>query len=345
MRAACRPSSAANRADLAFATGFVHAQDRFFEMDLSRRLAAGELAELFGQVALEQDRKARLFRFRSVARAVLAQATPAQRAMLRGLHARGQCRAGAPAGAALGVLAARPAAGSLAHEDSMLVEYAMWWDLQANGFRREILRREINARLGGPRLRRRLEVRAAVPLSARHQLGCPASSPIAGAAGCSAADAGSRACWTCAPRSPSLRPRADRARAPLAGSNSWAVAGRLTATGAALVANDMHLGQRVPTIWYHARLRLQRPGAAAALDLNGVTLPGTPLLVAGSNGHIAWGFTNSYGDWLDVSALACTAVAEALMHTPARRCATEVAREQIRVHGAASVAAAGAYRS
>ncbi|HXN80721.1 MAG TPA: penicillin acylase family protein, partial [Steroidobacteraceae bacterium] len=59
---------AANRLDLAYATGFVHAQDRYFEMDLSRRLAAGELAELFGKVALEQDRKARLFRFRSVAR-------------------------------------------------------------------------------------------------------------------------------------------------------------------------------------------------------------------------------------------------------------------------------------
>src|ERR1700748_2957984 len=60
---------AASRSDLAFATGFLHAQDRFFEMDLSRRLAAGELSELFGRVALGQDRQARLFRFRSVARA------------------------------------------------------------------------------------------------------------------------------------------------------------------------------------------------------------------------------------------------------------------------------------
>src|SRR3954470_6408820 len=63
---------AANRADLAYATGYVHAQDRFFQMDLSRRLAAGELSELFGKVALEQDERARLFRFRSLAQKVFA---------------------------------------------------------------------------------------------------------------------------------------------------------------------------------------------------------------------------------------------------------------------------------
>src|SRR5256714_1046909 len=73
---------ASDRLDLAYATGFVHAQDRYFQMDLSRRLAAGELAELFGGAALEQDRRARLFRFRSVAREVLAQAAPAEPAPL-----------------------------------------------------------------------------------------------------------------------------------------------------------------------------------------------------------------------------------------------------------------------
>src|SRR5471032_2657569 len=73
---------AANRVDLAFATGFVHGQDRFFQMDLSRRLAAGELSELFGSVALEQDKKARLFRFRHVAADVLGAAAPEQRALV-----------------------------------------------------------------------------------------------------------------------------------------------------------------------------------------------------------------------------------------------------------------------
>ena len=79
---------ASDRVDLAYATGFVHGQDRFFQMDLARRLAAGELAELFGAVAIDHDRETRLFRFRAVAREVVAEATPAQRAVLEA-YARG----------------------------------------------------------------------------------------------------------------------------------------------------------------------------------------------------------------------------------------------------------------
>ena len=88
----------------------------------------------------------------------------------------------------------------------------------------------------------------------------------------------------------------DTVRRPLdaAGSNNWAVAGSNTTHGAALVANDMHLGLRVPNTWYRARLI---DASAAGFDEVGVTLPGTPSLVAGSNGHIAWGFTNSYGEY------------------------------------------------
>src|ERR1700730_12862651 len=139
---------AAERLDLAYATGFVHAQDRYFQMDLSRRLAAGELAELFGGVALGQDRRARLFRFRSVAREVIAQATPAERAVIEA-YARG-------VNAGLADPAGRPWEYWLLGqpplpwrpEDTILVEYAMWWDLQANGLRGEVLRHENNARLG-----------------------------------------------------------------------------------------------------------------------------------------------------------------------------------------------------
>jgi penicillin amidase len=83
------------------------------------------------------------------------------------------------------------------------------------------------------------------------------------------------------------------------GSNGFAVGGALTG-GAALLANDPHLGLRVPNIWYRARMRYPDPAdPQRMLDLNGVTLPGAPALVIGSNGHIAWGFTNSEGDWMD----------------------------------------------
>ena len=164
---------ARNRADLAWATGFLHAQDRFFEMDLSRRLAAGELSGLVGRVALEQDRKARLFRFRSVAREVVAQANPQQRAVLEA-YTRG-------VNAGLARLRARPweywllgqPPGEWHTEDSILVSYAMWWDLQANDFRRADSAARGRCAPRRTHLCRGLEVRAAVPVSGPHRLGCP----------------------------------------------------------------------------------------------------------------------------------------------------------------------------
>jgi penicillin amidase len=88
--------------------------------------------------------------------------------------------------------------------------------------------------------------------------------------------------------------------APRPGSNSFAVASTLTRNGAAMLANDMHLGLRVPNIWFRTRLRypdLDAPNGQR--DVNGVSLPGTPAIIVGSNGQVAWGFTNSYGDWTD----------------------------------------------
>ncbi|MGH8146258.1 MAG: penicillin acylase family protein, partial [Rhodanobacteraceae bacterium] len=83
------------------------------------------------------------------------------------------------------------------------------------------------------------------------------------------------------------------------GSNGFAVAGALTG-GGALLANDPHLHLRVPNIWYRAQLRYPDPSdPKKMIDLNGVTLPGAPAMVIGSNGHVAWGFTNSEGDWMD----------------------------------------------
>src|SRR5690606_28627774 len=84
------------------------------------------------------------------------------------------------------------------------------------------------------------------------------------------------------------------------GSNNFAVAGPLTAHGGALVADDMHLGLRAPGIWFRARLRYPDAGAPGGrVDASGFTLPGLPAVIVGSNGHVAWGFTNSYGDYLD----------------------------------------------
>jgi penicillin G amidase len=328
--------AAANRLDLAYATGFVHAQDRYFQMDLARRHAAGELAELFGRVALDEDRKTRLFRFRSLARAVVAAAPARQRAVL-GAYARG-------ANAGLASLSSRPWEYWLLRqrpapwqpEDTVLVEYAMWWDLQANGFPREILRREINARLGGADCSGGWKCALAFfyPSGTRWDAPATRAGMAPAAATVSVPDA---AVLNVRGGPQSQGPAAPATRTSAAGSNNWAVAGRLSASGAALIANDMHLGLRVPPVWYHARLLTQGSASEPALDLNGVTLPGTPLLVAGSNHHIAWGFTNSYGTWLDVEQLPCAALSEHVLLTPAGTVPLTVVREEIRVHGGAPV--------
>lgn len=327
---------AANRLDLAYATGFVHAQDRYFQMDLARRHAAGELAELFGPVALDEDRRTRLFRFRSLAREVLAAGTAEQRAVIAAYTQ------GANAGlASLGsrpweywVLRQPPA--PWLPEDVVLVEYAMWWDLQASGFRREILRHELNARLGGPECASSWKCALAffyplgtswdAPVDATAAAAATAAVPVPDAAVLNVRD-GSRSGASPAAPLPG----------PAAGSNNWAVAGSLTTSGAALIANDMHLGLRVPPVWYHARLQLPADGTTPKLDLNGVTLPGTPLLVAGSNGHIAWGFTNSYGTWLDVEHVSCLAVGPHELTTAQGSVPLSVVHETIRVHGQAAV--------
>jgi penicillin amidase len=111
----------------------------------------------------------------------------------------------------------------------------------------------------------------------------------------------------------------------------------LTATGAALVANDMHLNLRVPAVWYRARLRTTGEPGGAGLDLIGATLPGAPLLVVGSNTHVAWGFTNSAGNWISLTRLPCTAVGDESLTTAAGRLVLAVVRERIHVKGGADV--------
>ncbi|MCP4204831.1 MAG: penicillin acylase family protein, partial [bacterium] len=87
---------------------------------------------------------------------------------------------------------------------------------------------------------------------------------------------------------------------PVRGSNNWALAGSLTGDGRALLANDMHLGLQVPNIWYRVAMVFPDESAPGGVRrVVGVSLPGVPLLIAGSNGEVAWGFTNTWGDWED----------------------------------------------
>ena len=285
---------ASNRRDLAYSLGYVHAQERYFQMDLLRRAAAGELAELFGEVALPLDRRHRIHRFRSRAGDAIANLPPEQKALLDAY------RDGVNYGlAALNVrpweyLMLRQAPRSWTSEDTPLVIYAMFFDLNGDGTNK----RELNL----------AQLKDSVPEPLYRFLVQPGSSWDAPLRGDALAPVAIPASDVFDLRRSAALPQDYAHFATLAaedlglraGSNNFAVGGALTHNGAALVADDMHLGLRVPNIWYRARLRYPDPAdPARTIDLNGLTLPGAPALLAGSNGHVAWGYTNSYGDWLD----------------------------------------------
>jgi penicillin amidase len=275
--------TAGTRADVAFATGFVHGQDRFFQMDLSRRNSAGELAEIFGQVAVNLDRRNRFHRFRTRAKQVLQHMTAPQEAILAAYTA------GVNAG--LHSLNAKPFEYHLLRvdplpwrmEDSMLVASSMFLDLNDERARADV---------------RRGIVHNVVPQEVYDWMypeGTSWDAPMIGDAR-AAPEIPDAATYDLSDRrlSANGQPQMIYPEPLLPGSNNWAVSGKLTDTGRAIVANDMHLNIRVPSVFYRARLIV--PGES---DTTGLTLPGTPLIVAGSNGKLAWGFTNSYGDWSD----------------------------------------------
>ena len=321
------------RTDAARALGFIHAQDRFFQMDLLRRHAAGELAELFGRAALEHDRTVRVYQFRALARAVFAGLAPSERALLEAYA--GGVNAG------LRALRARPfeyiVLGADPRpwkpEDSVLVIYAMTLDLQDAG-RYERSLAALRDAYGADALK----------------FFAPTATPD------DAALDGSTAPLPPVPPAKVIDLRLSTVRrfparpAPggdlvSAGSNAFALSGAHTAGGAALLASDMHLALRVPNIWYRASLVWPgdpAPASGSRLStyhiVTGVTLPGTPIVVAGSNGRIAWGFTNAYADTSDLVTVELIPNAATLYQAGDNLVKIDERRETILVKGAAPVA-------
>jgi penicillin amidase len=272
------------RADIAQALGFVHAQERFFQMDLQRRSAAGELAELFGAKALETDRGVRLQRFRARTRAILDALPEPDRLLLQryamGVNAGLGALARAPFEYALLGQAPRP----WIPEDSLLTIVSMYLELQDREARFERALGLMADTLPGDLFRFFAQQGGDWDAPLQGDPLPPAPLPRTGFAEL-LADPPLRVAYT-----PYLGDD------ELPGSNNWAVAGGLTAHGGAIVANDMHLAIRVPNIWFRAGWTHPDTGRR----VSGVTLPGAPTLVAGSNGKLAWGFTNAQGDWSDV---------------------------------------------
>ncbi len=312
----------ATRRDVARATGFLHAQDRFFQMDLLRRRGAGELSELFGAVALDLDKSARLHGFRRTARQIVAAAEPAERAVLQAYTA------GVNAGlASLGkvpweYLVLRASPQPWHEEDSVLCIYAMWFDLQDSSGSFELNRDALRVALGSASMDflapRGNSWDAALDGSTFAPAPAPAlqfEAPPPAAAGLAA-----------------LEPAGKQ----VVGSNAFALSGAHTATGAALVANDMHLNLGVPHVWYRAVF--QWTDATGPRRVVGVTLPGLPFMVVGSNGHVAWGFTDAYVDTSDVITIATETTANSFYQTPDGWKEIEDRKEEIQVKGEKPVA-------
>ncbi|MCA1857783.1 penicillin acylase family protein [Massilia oculi] len=287
-----------SRADVAYATGFVHAQERFFQMDLLRRTAAGELAELFGPRALPLDRARRLHRFRARADAALARLDAKERALLE--------RYVAGVNDGLGALRSRPfeylLTGTEARPwraaDSLLVVWAMYIDLQDSQAERELARGWLRTHSTPQQLAFLL------PEASRwdHTLDRTLDdTPGAAAPGPVPIPATAPAWWGAAAGQGQRLAGADSVDA--VGSNNYAVAGSRSASGAAIVSDDMHLGLQLPNIWYRLALRFPDPRGGQR-RLAGVSLPGAPpSVIVGSNGQVAWAFTNSYADLLDLVVL------------------------------------------
>ena len=274
--------TAATRHEAAYGLGYAHGQDRFFQMDLLRRNAAGELSELFGKAALALDKKMRFHKLRKRSQAILKTLPEADKQLLKsyaqGVN-EGLAQIGYPSFEYLLTGAEQQPWQS---EDSLLVIFSMYLDLQTATFERDQALIQIQQQYGAKMvefLTQPSQYQAALDGSVL----TPYTQTI--------------------PQLPTQSLAAIKTiTANLeVGSNNWAVTADLTNTQAAMLSDDMHLSMAVPVIWYRAQLNYTHDNQA--YQVTGVSLPGAPAIVVGSNNKIAWGFTNGYIDTADWVAL------------------------------------------
>lgn len=260
---------AADEADAYRALGYVHAQDRLWQMEFQRRVGAGRLAEAIGSAGLPYDRLSRTLDLYGLAKASVAQLPPdalrLTQAYADGVNAFLAERGGflPPEFLLLGI---EPEPWTVA--DSLVLTRLMALDLAEN-WRRELLRLRLRARLSDDQM---ADLWPDVALGGPVTLAALPSPDVID----------------------SVLAALPPAPPPGQGSNAWVLAGSRTASGKPLLANDPHLSNRIPGIWYLAQL------SAPGLDVIGATIPGLPAVVLGRNARIAWGLTNTGGDAQDL---------------------------------------------
>lgn len=297
--------------DAAFGLGYAHAQDRLWQMEISRRLGAGRLSELVGEDGLKIDRFLRTIGLYRKAEAGFALLNAETRATLE-----------AYAGGVNAFLRNRegllpPEFLILRHEpepwrpaDSLVWLRMMSLDLAGN-WGNELLRLRLSRVLSPQRIQELFQ-----PYGEHEIRGLPDWSLSAGTIDHASLDT----LWRSAPIPP-----------PGLGSNNWVVSGERTASGRPLLANDPHLGLQAPSLWYFAHLSW--PGN----DVIGASLPGLPSIVLGRNRQIAWGFTNTGPDVQDLYLERIDPADPGRYLTPDGPRPFEVREETIAVKGAAPV--------
>src|SRR3954451_13554889 len=264
---------AAAREDLYFAQGYVHGQERLWQMDFYRRVASGRVAEIAGKEALAVDRLMRTIGIRRIAEREAARLDPALRAQLDRFCA-GVNQAAADARALpfeLQVL--RQGFEPWTSVDILSLGKLLAFGLSTN-WERELLRSDMVRELG-PELAARLD-----PVY-------PAGNPIIDQSAFSGEGLPLVEQIDAVRRSIGLAAEAS-------GSNNWAVSGERSATGSPLIAGDPHLPPSMPGIWFEVELRHGERFA------RGASLPGMPGIYMGQNNDVCWTITNVMADVQDL---------------------------------------------
>lgn len=283
--------------DAAYGLGYAHGQDRFFQMDLLRRNAAGELSEIFGKAALALDKKMRFHQLRKRSQVILKNLPESDKQLLKS-YAQGVNEGLAQIGySSFEYLLTGAQQRPWQSEDSLLIIFSMYLDLQSATFERDQALIQIEQQYGKHMLKfltQPSQYQAALDSSqlAPYSAGIP-KLPIP--------KQQTQQSSTVQSSTPAMYAFNSFAASQERGSNNWAVTGALTTTGAAMLSDDMHLAMAVPVIWYKAQLNYVHNNVKT--QVTGVSLPGAPAIVVGTNNHIAWGFTNGYIDTADWVAL------------------------------------------
>ena len=300
-------------ADLMRAQGYVHAQERFFEMDLRRHITAGRLSELFGEETVETDKFIRTMGWRRVAEQELvlveADTREALEAYAEGVNAWLAERSPSQMAveySILGLTGVDVDPEKWTPVDSLAWLKAMAWDLRGN------MDEEID------RVLLSLDLTEAQIAELHPEYDAAQRPPIVRGGGVvdGVYDAAASGNSTRLPRRPAYAPevvdalvdvkKAVRAMPELMGrgdgigSNSWVVDGEHSSTGKPLLANDPHLGISQPGIWMQMGLHCRRTSADCTIDTAGFTFSGVPGVIIGHNADIAWGFTNLGPDVTDL---------------------------------------------